>query len=97
MEVLNYIDTKIVGSRKEIKLDSVTFTAGFLQQIIQSKKFSCYEKHLQQQLKFISFILHLVHRCGEFTVVYKNLDSIFEDLRSGVTGWEDDFYFGKWE
>ena len=97
MEFLNYIDTKIVGNRKEIKLDIVTFTAGFLQQIIQSEKFSSYEKHLQQQLKFISFILHLVHRCGEFTVVYKNLDSIFEDLRSGVTGWEDDSYFGKWE
>ena len=84
MEVLNYIDTKIVGNRKEIKLDTVTFTAGFLQQIIQSKKFTSYEKHLQQQLKFISFILHLVYRCGEFTSVYKNLDSIFEDLRHDI-------------
>ena len=97
MKFLEYLDSNIVGSMEGLKLDIVTFTAGFLQQIIHSENFSTYEKPLQQRIKFISFILHLVHRCGDFNLVYKHLAPIFEDLEQGVTKWEDDSYFRLWE
>ena len=97
MKFLEYLDSNIVGSIEGLKLDIVTFTAGFLQQIIHSENFSTYEKPLQQRIKFISFILHLVHRCDDFNLVYKYLAPLFEVLEQGVTNWEDESYFRQWE
>jgi len=96
--ITDYIDFNISGKYYDYKNISLApFVAGFLQEIIASAYFKSAVKPLQEKIKHLSFLVHLMCRFEQFETVLEQYNVVERDLECGVASWEEEDNFRSWE
>eukprot|EP00092_Neocalanus_flemingeri_P016180 GFUD01017512.1.p1 GENE.GFUD01017512.1~~GFUD01017512.1.p1 ORF type:complete len:584 (+),score=127.38 GFUD01017512.1:160-1911(+) len=96
--ITDYIDFNLSGRNYDYtNLSLAPFVAGFLQEIIASSCFKSVIKPLQEQIKHLSFLVHLACRFEDFETVFGHYKVVEHDLEAGLTSWKDENYFRSWE
>ena len=98
MELVELVDTNLAGlAFRNSKLSPAVFVAGFLQEIIQSETFRVALRPLQEKIRHLSFLVHLMVRLEDTELACQEFQLVQADLKSRVTSWEDEQYFRAWE
>ena len=98
MNLVELVDTNLAGlAFRNSKLSPAVFVAGFLQEIIQSETFSALLQPLQEKIRHLSFLVHLMVRLEDTELACQEFGQVQADLESQVTTWEDEQYFRAWE
>ena len=99
LDLVDLVDTNLAGLafRNSTKLSPAVFVAGFLQEIIQSESFRVAVRPLQEKLRHLSFLVHLMVRLEDTELACQEFLLVQADLESRVTTWEDEQYFRSWE
>ena len=98
MELVDYVDTSLAGdSFRSCKLTVPVFVAGYLQETIQSELFRTALRPLQEKIRHLSFLVHLMVRFEDLELAQAEFQEVQSDLARGVASWEDGEYFRSWE
>jgi len=89
-----WIDPSLAGqSYQEELLTLPAFLAGALREIVLSSDFILLPKVVQRKVSHLSFLLHLMCRFDNFSLVYKHYCQILDDIFMSLASWEHDEYF----
>jgi len=96
--ITDYVDYNLSGKHYDLtNLSLAPFVAGFLQQIVASSCFKSAIRPLQEQIKHLSFLVHLACRFEQFDTVLDHYKAVEDDLDAELASWEDEQYFRSWE
>ena len=96
--VTDHIDFNIAGvGVRDRKVDLAAFVAGYLQEMMITQEFQTIHHLVKEKVRHLSYLVHLVCRCGDFDTIYEEYKSVQEDMIFGNVGWDSDSYFRDWE
>jgi hypothetical protein len=78
----DFVDRNLAG-RSYLPTDQLAvapFMAGSLRRIMLAPEFSRLPRVLKQQLKHLSFLMHLAAKYDNFSLIFKHHSAILEDI-----------------
>jgi len=101
LKLSDYIDYEIAGFQLKKKfektLNHTGFVAGYLQSLMKSQEFPAISQSIQERIRHLSFLVHLMCRYDDFQIVWEEFKIVQADIEDNVTTWDDTVYFRKWE
>jgi len=88
-----WIDASLAGQTYQDDLPLPAFLAGILREIVLSKDFFKVPKVVQRKVSHLSFLLHLLCRFDNFSLVYQHYCQVLDDIFFSLATWEHDEYF----
>lgn len=88
-----WIDSSLAGQSYQDDLPLPAFLAGILREIVLSNDFPRVPKIIRRKVSHLSFLLHLLCRFDNFSLVYQHYCEVLDDIFLSVTSWDHDEYF----